>query len=433
MISSTLARSLPPQTQTDELRLLLIAHNHPDIFPGGAEMFAHRLFQHFKSQDDVQPSFIAATDPAHSTLYSGTPLTAYAGKDDEMLLQAGAFDYFTQSLRNSQVLTEHLANYLREVQPDIIHIHHTMRVGMEVLAVIKNTLPRAKIIYTLHDFIPLCHRDGQMVRSDETLCETSGAENCHRCFPDISSAKFKIREQLIRSYFDRVDAFISPSRFLAQRFVAWGLPEEKVHVIANGIPTVSSAPQRKLAKKDPRNRFSYFGQITPYKGLLLLCDAARLLQSGESNNISINIYGNVEEQTQEFQQQFMQAVEQAGDCVTWHGRYRQEDMASLMADTDWVIVPSTWWENAPLVIDEAFAHKRPVICADIGGMAEKVVHRKNGFHFRHNSADSLASVISDAANNPEMWQRLVRGISPPATIEDSAAEHTALYRSLMDS
>ena len=53
-----------------------------------------------------------------------------------------------------------------------------------------------------------------------------------------------------------------------------------------------------------------------------------------------------------------------------------------MAEIDWVVVPSIWWENSPLVIQEAFLHGRPVICSDIGGMAEKVRHGVDGLHFR---------------------------------------------------
>ncbi len=44
---------------------------------------------------------------------------------------------------------------------------------------------------------------------------------------------------------------------------------------------------------------------------------------------------------------------------------------------DWVVTPSIWWENAPLVIDEAFAQKRPVIASDMGGMAESVTALKS--------------------------------------------------------
>ncbi len=65
----------------------------------------------------------------------------------------------------------------------------------------------------------------------------------------------------------------------------------------------------------------------------------------------------------------------------------------LMAGVDWVVVPSIWWENSPLVIQEAFAHGRPVICSDIGGMAEKVTDGVNGLHFRAATRSSLAATI----------------------------------------
>ena len=61
-----------------------------------------------------------------------------------------------------------------------------------------------------------------------------------------------------------------------------------------------------------------------------------------------------------------------------------------MARIDWVVVPSIWWENGPLVILEAFQHGRPVICSDIGGMSEKVTDGVNGLHFRRGDPRDLA-------------------------------------------
>jgi circadian clock protein KaiC len=48
-----------------------------------------------------------------------------------------------------------------------------------------------------------------------------------------------------------------------------------------------------------------------------------------------------------------------------------------MGEIDWVVVPSIWWETGPLTVLEAFQYGRPVICSDIGGMAEKVSHGVN--------------------------------------------------------
>ncbi len=61
-----------------------------------------------------------------------------------------------------------------------------------------------------------------------------------------------------------------------------------------------------------------------------------------------------------------------------------------MQSVDAVLVPSIWWENSPVVIQEALANGRPVICSDIGGMAENVRPGHDGFHFE--------------AGNPRAWR-----------------------------
>src|SRR5439155_20392507 len=45
--------------------------------------------------------------------------------------------------------------------------------------------------------------------------------------------------------------------------------------------------------------------------------------------------------------------------------YAHDELPRLMDNIDWVIVPSIWWENSPLVIQEAFAYGKPILCSDI--------------------------------------------------------------------
>jgi glycosyltransferase involved in cell wall biosynthesis len=103
-----------------------------------------------------------------------------------------------------------------------------------------------------------------------------------------------------------------------------------------------------------------------------------------------------------------------------------------MAEIDWVVVPSIWWENSPLVIAEAFQHLRPVICSDIGGMAEKVVHGVSGLHFRVGDPAALAAAIQTAATTPGLWNRLQAGIPPVRTIENHVEALTGIYRELLE-
>ena len=75
---------------------------------------------------------------------------------------------------------------------------------------------------------------------------------------------------------------------------------------------------------------------------------------------------------------------------------------------------------------------RPVICSDIGGMAEKVVHERNGLHFRAGDPLSLAAAIRRAVDDPGLWRKLRDGIDPVYRIQDSVAKLTNLYDSLLE-
>ena len=120
------------------------------------------------------------------------------------------------------------------------------------------------------------------------------------------------------------------------------------------------------------------------------------------------------------------------DTVTFIGRYDPGQMRELMSQIDWAIVPSTWWENSPLVIQEAFAHGRPILASDIGGMAEKVRDGIDGLHFRAGDPDSLADTMMRAASTPGLWERLRDGIRPVYRMEEHVDELLGVYRELVD-
>ena len=144
---------------------------------------------------------------------------------------------------------------------------------------------------------------------------------------------------------------------------------------------------------------------------------------------------NLELQPQQFQDDFDALLEEitAGpNNVTLVGKYEHDDLPRLMAEIDWVVVPSRWWENSPLVIQEAFLHGRPVICSDIGGMAEKVTDGVNGLHFRAGDPRSLARVLERATTTPGLWESLRAGIPDVYDMPDHIASLRSLYREQLD-
>lgn len=417
----------PPKTK----KVLIIAHNHPHFFPGGAEIFAYDLFKAIRDHTEYKPFFLAAAAADSREVHTGTPFQMLVDSEDEALFWGGAFDYFYQSQQILNFIYLDFKAFLAQLQPDVIHFHHTIRFGVEAIQIARQTLPNVKIIFTIHEFILICHRDGQMVRKDNNeLCEYASPNRCHRCFPEHSPQKFKMREEFLKTHLELVDQFISPSHFLAKRFVDWGLPESKMTVMENGRQVYEPAPHRQLEAEGKRNHFGFFGQINPYKGVLLILQAVEYLIKNDFTDFHVDLFGNVASGFLEFQEEFTEFLDEHKNIVTHHGRYKQPEIPELIQLVDWVIVPSVWWENSPLVIQEVFMHKRPIICSDIGGMAEKIENSITGLHFKVRNQISLAKSMKKACLKDSLWQRLVNNIKPRLSIEESAQNHVFLYKNI---
>ena len=414
-------------------KVLYICHGHPDLIAGGAEIFAYELFKGARKSGQLEPFFLGRTGPPRGQPHLGTPFLTVASNTQEILYYTDHFDYFLQSQRNKHHLTVFFDELLRVLRPDLVHFQHTVHLGMEFIRQVRNTLPGVPIVYTLHEYIPICNANGQMVRTkDFGLCDRATAHRCHQCFPDIASSEFKMRELFIKSHFALVDVFLTPSRFLRQRYLDWGIPEEKIRVLDYGRVRQPEAPARELRNGKARSHFGYFGQLNRYKGVLVLLKAMRIL-GDDGRNVHLFLHGaNLDLQTDEFKKSFQRLVAECEENVTVMPEYQAEEIPSLMEAVDWVVIPSIWWENSPLVIQEAFMHKRPVICGNIGGMAEKVKDGVDGLHFRVGDPRDLAAKMVLAARTQGLWEKLRDGIGPVYSIEEAVKAHVGLYEALIE-
>jgi glycosyltransferase involved in cell wall biosynthesis len=424
-------------------KVLYVCHNHPTLHPGGAEAYALELHRAMHESEDFEPIFlsrIGSTVATERRPHSGTPFSTVDGDRSQYFFftETSGFDFFYMTLRDKDVYTKYFHEFLLAHRPDVIHFQHTQFLGYDLLRQVRNTLPDAVIVYTLHELLPICHRDGQMVRTEHRngeLCHEASPRRCHECFPEISPQAFFMRKRFIQSHFSLVDLFLAPSHFLLERYVDWGIPREKIRFEDYGRRSVEPIAQSE--ENRPRTRIGFFGQISYFKGVNVLMEAMKLL-SGEfpsegEYDEHLWLYGaNLELQAQEFQNRFRSLLQATEQNVTFVGRYDHADLPRLMANVDWVVVPSIWWENSPLVIQEAFLYGRPVICSDIGGMAEKVTNGVNGLHFRVGDPRSLARAIRRATRSPDTWQALRDGIPEVYKIEDAVTTISEIYRTLLE-
>jgi len=410
-------------------RVLYICHNHPSFHPGGTEIFAHDLFGAMKREHGVDAMFLGCADRLHRDRRPGTLFQTVGRSADEMVLWAGHFDRFNLSQTDLHAVVPEFGDFLRVYKPDVVHFHHVLLVGVEAIFLVRRVLPRARIVMTLHDYFPICAHEGQMVTAkDKALCDRATPDACHACFPEIELDKFVLRRGQIQAMFGLVDQFIAPSQFLRQRYIDWGLPADKIVVLRNARPGVEPAPPRSLAPGERRDAFGFFGNVSPFKGVPVALEAAlRLVRQGDTK-FTLSVHGGMPFQTSAFKDQVESLAKKSAGTVALRGAYKLPELRSLIAAVDWVVVPSIWWENAPLVIQEAFLHRRPVICSDIGGMAEKVQVGVNGLHFRAGSAEALVDKLSLALGTPGLWERLRAAAPKPLTPVGAARQHLALYR-----
>jgi glycosyltransferase involved in cell wall biosynthesis len=416
-------------------KVLLIAHNHAAIGPGGVESHTQLLYESMRASPDFEPILLARAGPPDSQLerpHEATPLASINGDPNQYLFYSDpdAFDLLNGRSLDKSSLTGAFRDFLLAHQPDVIHFQHTLRLGYETIRIVRNTLPHAPIVYTLHEFMPICHRQGLMIRTKgDELCTHASPRRCRECFPDTTQQEFFLRERFIKSHLAVVDQFISPSSILLERFVEWGLPRNKMLLLENGQPGPQDSPEE--VDRASRNRFGFFGTLSHFKGLDVLLKAMASL--GPELNGVLRIHGaNLDLQPRSFQEEVRELLGASTETVTLEGAYQRRDLSRLMADVDWVVVPSIWWENSPMVIQEAFLHGKPVICSDVGGMAEKVEHETSGLHFRRGDALSLAQTIRRAVAEPPLWHTLRAGIPQVPTMDDYLDALGRVYDRLLD-
>jgi glycosyltransferase involved in cell wall biosynthesis len=416
-------------------RILFIAANHPAIRPGGAERYALEVFEALRDGGRFDAKLLARSGPPFSTASPGRrggPVTQFGEDPDQYLLHMDAsdFDWLYGRSPEKSTLTGFFRDFLLELQPDVVHFQQTMLIGYDVLRVTRNTLPHARIVYTLHEYLPICFRDGQLLRTGSNqLCEEPSPRRCHECFPEVSQQSFFMRERFIKSHLAVVDLFLTPSAYALERYVEWGIPRERIRHTPHGRPPADVVPEPSTSTR--RNIFGFFGQLTAYKGADVLLKAIDRLGDGFDGHLWIH-GANLDAAPGQFQTEFRDLTERLSDRVTEAGQYRPGDLSKLMSQVDWVVVPSIWWETGPLTVLEAFQHGRPVICSDMGGMSEKVTNGVNGLFFRRADPHSLAGVLRRAAAERGLWESLRAGIPSVQTMRDHVVSLEALYRGLLD-
>src|SRR5690606_32802990 len=180
--------------------------------------------------------------------------------------------------------------------------------------------------------------------------------------------------------------------------------------------------RREVVRPRDPIRLAFAGVLSPWKSPHVAIDA---LRATRSDRVRLTVHGRLEESM--FADYIAGLRARAGDDprIVFAGPFDRARVSEVMAETDLLIVPSTWYENTPFVMLEAFAAGVPVAASDLGGMAELIRPGVNGFVFPAGDSAALATLIEEWLREPERLAALRP--APPPSIADDFERFAALY------
>lgn len=406
-----------PAVARSSPRIAVIAHSHPRIRAGGGEVAAWRQFDTLR-RAGIDAWFLGAVPGDEGRVLGGLTgqITAFDPRDLAVRVQPmGAFGMEQATLEAE----DHLLALLERLDADVYHFHHLWNIGAGTIRRLRWRRPQSTFVVTLHELAAICALDGQMVKSTGELCLQAGPMECAACLPGRAPLSVANRRMRILATLELMDVLISPSRFVADRLEDFGVAPGRITVIENGLPDALTDPDSVIPTGAEAEllsrRFAFFGNATPTKGLDVLLGAAEVL-AGDASAPALTIEAHGVDAATLARLVPGRTIPR---LFVPRGRYRPADAVGLMRRQGWVIVPSTWWENAPVVIDEARAAQRMVIASDIGGMAEKTAEW--GINFPVGDAVALARLMATLAGDGPRWSALSAGVPAPTPLRASLA------------
>ena len=278
-----------------------------------------------------------------------------------------------------------VAQLIALTRPDIAHAHNVYHhLSPSIFSLIRDQgIPT---LMTLHDLKIAC--PAYKMLNDGGVCERcrDGAlwqVAAQRCIKGSRMLSLLVMAEsalhrLLGCYSKSVDRFIVPSRFYIDKLVQWGWQRERFSYLPNFIDTDALRP----SGVEPGDAFVYVGRLGPEKGISTFIRAAA--QAG----VPAWIVGVGPEEAS-----LRRLVQETGADATFHGYRSGTELAALIGAARALVLPSEWYENAPISVMEAYALGRPVIGADIGGIPELIHEGETGALFPSGDVEALAAQL----------------------------------------
>lgn len=360
------------------MKPLILSFYHPDIVKGGGQQVAINLHRAFVKKG-IDSTFIGFDNNLPKTMRSdATPLCMLPGRINEYVCQVSSFNS-TQMLSDDPWSSKASFELIYQLKPSVIYVHHFLMIGVDFIWHLKRNLPATKFIFTAHEYLSICQRDGHLIKKDGSLCNSHTPTDCTKCFPNISVTSFDLRNRLFERFFEIFNWVVTPSKYMHESMKrSYPAIARKLICIPNGSFYKNELLKIKAKKLtcNSDKKVGFFGQLLSDKGIyeyLSSCD--HLLDEFENIDFDI-VGGNFNLNSDEFKSKFNLKLSQLkskknGSRINIFGEYRNQNVILMMRKYDILVFPSKWPETFSLVFSEAIISGATVIVPNIGAFSER--------------------------------------------------------------
>jgi len=298
------------------------------------------------------------------------------------------------------VLEEYFKSYLADIKPDLVHVHHWVRLTSSLCATA--ACMKIPVVVTLHDLYATCPRFFR-IKEDSSYCEAPLApENCLNCAErwlfqqdqEINSAVASFKADVL-SELGCASQILAPSKshakIVSERL---GKSDLDIRVLPHGqLTELKPAP---VSEKGQKMSIVYFSHLYPSKGPKVLLDAFIKMKNRDSTEL--HFFGD--EVFPEFAKE-LKTLSQGFD-VTFHGPYEPKDLETFPMDL--VVIPTLLAESYCFILDEAAGLRAPILASNTGAIRE----RSTGavMLFEKGDVGALSSALDLFSASPERLEEM---------------------------
>lgn len=420
------------------MKIALVAHKFPPASVGGVEIYTHNL-AHSLSAQGHHVSVFYRDDAEDVDFQEGWQMTSpfhlwRVGRAFNAS-QADLARLFFDTFLNRDV-ERSFQRFLADVQPEFVHFQHLMSLSVRLPEFVQQMgIP---MLLTLHDYWFRC-ANSQLIWPDGRICSGKLVGiNCARCataragstmiksiYPALAPL-FQWRDWMVKRAAFRIGNFVSPSQFLRQQYLELGFPSARFSVLENGIDVAHIRASPVLPKTDDLLRVTYLGSLAWQKGVHILVEAMRGLPP---ERIRLRVFGNPNTFPE-----YAARLHSMADLnnTVFEGAIPNAQVGDVLAKTDVLAVPSLWYENSPVVIQEARAVGVPVIASRLGALTEKVSDGVDGVLVTPGDVDSWREALMRLATSPAAFACLKETHCFPMSLTEHVAHLLEIYAGILN-